>query len=233
MEFSRRYDGSLAVHSFPWRMPGRCPRPADPWIPQESRPLVVGGRVSGHGWKGVPSGPPSLVPPRALQGRSVPPSLRSVRYSRPFGTPCGRPFRARGPRHCPAGDRRDRPTRSRGATPPAPRRTRPCPPRRPPRLTAATLTTVEPPRRRPPRKETPWTSPAASAATRGGRPTATRGRLVHLLARPDRPAVVDRGWHHRKHNHWGRRDPVPRPKAAAGDRTGRQQPGAVGGRQGR
>jgi len=101
MEFSRRYDGSLAVHSFPWRMPGRCPRPADPWIPQESRPLVVGGRVSGHWWKGVPSGPPSLVPPRALQGRSVPPSLRSVRYSHPFGTPCGRPFRARGPRNCP------------------------------------------------------------------------------------------------------------------------------------
>ena len=53
IEFNRRYDGSLAVHSFPWRMPGRCPRPADPWIPQESRHWLsvegcpaTGGRVS-------------------------------------------------------------------------------------------------------------------------------------------------------------------------------------------
>ncbi len=50
-----------------------------------------------------PAGPPSLVPPRCLQGRSVPPSLRSVRYSRPFGTASGRPFRCGGPdcRFCP------------------------------------------------------------------------------------------------------------------------------------
>ncbi len=230
MEFSRRYDGSLAVHSFPWRMPGRCPRPADPWIPQESRPLVVGGRVSGHGWKGVPSGPPSLVPPRALQGRSVPPSLRSVRYSRPFGTPCGRPFRARGPRHCPAGDRRDRPTRSRGATPPAPRRTRPCPPRRPPRLTAATLTTVGLP------------APAP----------AEEGDAVDITCRkcgdPWEAAYLRHEvawytcWHGRTVQRWSTGGGITAstttgdaagPKAAAGDRTGRQQPGAVGGRQGR
>src|SRR6266540_4579245 len=205
-------------------------RPTDPWIPQESR-------ATGCRWKGVrplvegcPAGSPSLVPPRTLQGWSVPPSLRSVRYSRPFGTPCGRPFRARGPRHCPAGDRRDRPTRSRGATPPAPRRTRLCPPRRPPRLTAATLTTVGLP------------APAP----------AEEGDAVDITCRkcgdPWEAAYLRHEvawytcWHGRTVQRWSTGGGITAstttgdaagPKAAAGDRTGRQQPGAVGGRQGR
>src|SRR6266498_5635397 len=47
----------------------------------------------------VPPGPPSLVPPRRLQGRSVPPSLPLGPVLPSLARRRRRPFRRRGPRH--------------------------------------------------------------------------------------------------------------------------------------
>ncbi len=87
---------------------GQPPRRPRRWGGDFTIARVGGVAASQNGLSGnptqlcpIPPGPPSLVPPRRLQGRSVPPSLSlsPVLPSLARRRRCRRPFRRRGPRH--------------------------------------------------------------------------------------------------------------------------------------